>query len=105
MANMRFPKISDITKVLANPESQFSSMVKESIGFELPPGPLTMLLKFQKSVEAGETPKPEDFIPRDIKDILPELPRFPFGREREYEEEEERPKRRPRVAIEGGKIY
>ena len=93
------PKLSGITSTLATPEAQFEKMVKEAAKIELPEGPLTMLTKFQKSLEAGnnpelpelpELPKIEEALGR-----LPGLPKLPglpmMGKTSEYELTKEEP--------------
>jgi len=50
------PQISQFTKILSQLEGQFEGMATQT-GLPLPQGPLTQLLKVQKSVEAGRTPE------------------------------------------------
>ena len=85
------PKISDVTSMLSTPEKQFEGMAKTALKFDLPPGPLTTLFKFQQGLEAGkpelpglpEIPKVEQVLGR-----LPKLPGLPeLGGERAGEEE------------------
>ncbi len=69
------PKLSGFTEFLAQPEKQFSSMVKTSMGFSLPKGPNEMLGDIQKSLEKPGT-KLEGF-PTLPKLDLPNLPPLP----------------------------
>lgn len=71
--------MSTFTQLLATPETQFESMVKEALKVELPPGPQSTLLKIQGSIEAGKAPAPEAFMPRapKLQEILGKLPALP----------------------------
>ncbi len=77
MPPQELPKISSFTQLLAAPESQFESLVKEALKVELPPGPQSTLLKLQTSLEAGKAP--EAVVPRAPKlpEVLGKLPTLP----------------------------
>lgn len=79
MAPQELPKISTFTQLLATPETQFENLIKESLNFELPPGPQSTLLKIQSSIEAGKAPSPETLMPKapKIKDVLSSFPLLP----------------------------
>ena len=64
------PKLSDVTKVLATPEAQLEKM-------GLPPGPQSMLLKLQKSFEAGGAPEFPELPNPKIDQVLNSLPKLP----------------------------
>ena len=66
------PKISDVTAMLRTPETQFESMVKTATKVELPPGPSSLVLNFQKSIEAGKAPE----LP-EVPKVLAKLPTLP----------------------------
>jgi len=91
------PKLSQLTRVLAGPEEQFESAVEKATGVKLPPGPQTVLLGVQESIEARKAPAlPEIEFPE-----LPELPGVEGGRKfREEPAGKRRPKAR-RVFLEG----
>jgi len=74
------PKLSQLTRVLAGPEEQFESAVEKATGVKLPPGPQTVLLGVQESIEARKPPA----LP-EIE--LPELPELPGAGGRELREE------------------
>jgi len=79
MSPQELPKISALTQLLAIPETHFESMVREIFRIELPPGPQSMLLKIQSSIEAGrapELPALEFKAPR-IEEIAMKLPKLP----------------------------
>ncbi|MEM4701669.1 MAG: hypothetical protein QXZ51_05955 [Candidatus Bathyarchaeia archaeon] len=79
MPPQELPKISTFTQLLATPETQFESMVKEAFKVELPPGPQSTLLKLQASLEAGRSSTPEALVPKAPKltEILGKLPTLP----------------------------
>ncbi len=79
MPPQELPKISSFTQLLAAPEAQFESLVKEALKVELPPGPQSTLLKLQTSLEAGKAPTPEALVPRAPKltEVLGKLPTLP----------------------------
>jgi len=62
------PKLSALTKPLAFPEEQFEEAVKDATGFTLPPGPCSMLITLQQTIEG----------------IVPASP-LPFGKEKKGE--------------------
>lgn len=105
MSPQELPKISSFTQLLATPETQFESMVKEALKVELPPGPQSTLLKLQAFIESGKALSPEAVVPKAPKlpEILGKLPTLPKledilpGTERKAEyqlsgAEKERPK-------------
>ena len=69
------PKLSGITKALITPEAGFEKMVKDAVKVELPPGPQSIFLKFQKSVEGGDAPNVDEIVPKGLE--LPKLPPLP----------------------------
>ena len=72
------PKVSQFTKVLCTPETQFEKMVMGATKVELPTGPLSVLLKLQQGLEAGENPKlPEAPKIESILAKFPTLPKLP----------------------------
>lgn len=90
------PKLSGLTTPLRTPELQFEKMALTTFDIELPRGPLSMLLNFQRSFEIGETPEFPEFPgfpefpselpkPPELQGILakfpklPGLPELPFG--------------------------
>jgi len=84
------PKLSGLTGVLTTPESQFEKMVKDATKVNLPPGPQSMLLKLQKSLEGGGSSSPlsppnalkiEEVLKSFPK--LPSLPSLPFTEQTE----------------------
>jgi len=79
MPPQELPKISTFTQLLATPETQFESMVREALKVELPPGPQSTLLKLQTSLEAGKSPTPEALVPKAPKlpEVLGKLPTLP----------------------------
>ncbi|MFQ6076357.1 MAG: hypothetical protein ACE5Z5_09540 [Candidatus Bathyarchaeia archaeon] len=77
MAKPELPKLSGITKALTTPEAGFEKMVRDAVKVELPPGPQSILLKFQESIEAGNAPKVEEVLPEAPKVELPKLPPLP----------------------------
>lgn len=84
MSPQELPKISTFTQLLATPETQFESLVKEALKLELPPGPQSTLLKLQTSLEAGKAPSLEAVVPKAPKPLevlaeLPALPKLPAG--------------------------
>ncbi|MBS7635781.1 hypothetical protein KEJ37_00305 [Candidatus Bathyarchaeota archaeon] len=79
MPPQELPKISSFTQLLAAPETQFESLVKEALKVELPPGPQSTLLKLQTSLEAGKAPSSEAVVPKAPKlpEVLGKLPTLP----------------------------
>lgn len=75
MDKPELPKLSGITKALITPEAGFEKMVKDAVKVELPPGPQSIFLKFQKSVEAGDSPNVDEIVPKALE--LPKLPPLP----------------------------
>lgn len=71
------PKVSDFTTMLSTPEKQFESMARTSLRFDLPPGPLTTLLKFQKGLEAGKPELPKLPEAPKVEQVLARLPKLP----------------------------
>lgn len=76
------PKLSGLTGVLITPESQFEKMVKDATKIDLPPGPQSMLLKLQKSLEVGgaaSLPNPFPNPPNapKIEEVLKSFPKLP----------------------------
>ena len=61
---MSLPKISVLTKMFTSPEEMFEKTVKDALKLELPPGPMTTLLKLQESIEAGKVPSLESILPK-----------------------------------------
>ncbi|MEM1601327.1 MAG: hypothetical protein QW339_05075 [Sulfolobales archaeon] len=76
---MEIPKLSQLTKVLATPEEYFENLIKSTLNIEIPPGPQSMLLKLQASIEAGETPSIEKLLPKAprIEEVLTRFPKLP----------------------------
>ncbi|MEM3994960.1 MAG: hypothetical protein QXW40_06180, partial [Thermofilum sp.] len=72
-------KLSQFTKVLATPEEYFENLIKSTLNIEIPPGPQSMLLKLQASIEAGEAPSIEKLLPKAprIESILARFPKLP----------------------------
>ena len=75
MDKPELPKLSGITKALITPEAGFEKMVKDAVKVELPPGPQSIFLKFQKSVEGGDAPNVDEIVPKGLE--LPKLPSLP----------------------------
>lgn len=82
------PKFSGFTSTLSTPEKQLETMLKETLGIELPPGPSAMVMKFQRSLETGSTPEFPEFpgmpgLPSELpqppspQGILAKLPKIP----------------------------
>ena len=72
----KLPQISSFTELFRAPEVQFENMVK-SLGIQLPPGPQSVVLQFQKSLETGSPiPKPEEILPKP-ESILASMPKLP----------------------------
>lgn len=69
---LQLPRLSEITRQLTAPETQFESMVKQSLGIQLPPGPMSVILNIQRSIE-GAAPTQQPRLPR-LEEILPRLP-------------------------------
>lgn len=71
------PKLSQFTKLLAQPEAQIESMLR-SAGIPVPPGPMTTLYKLQEAFERGESPNVEEIfqLPR-AEEVLARLPAVP----------------------------
>lgn len=69
------PKLSGFTSVLAQPEKQFSTMVKSALGVSLPKGPNEMLQSFQQNLEVPGTST--SGFPTLPKLDLPALPPLP----------------------------
>lgn len=49
----KLPKLSQLTQILAAPETYFENMIKSSLNIEAPPGPMSLILNIQKSLEGG----------------------------------------------------
>ncbi|MEM4429656.1 MAG: hypothetical protein QXM08_00650 [Thermofilaceae archaeon] len=78
---MELPKLSQFTRVLATPEEYFERAAKSSLNIELPPGPMSMLLKLQTALETGEAPRIERVLPAirppGLQEILASIPKLP----------------------------
>ena len=70
------PKLSDFTRVLVTPETEFEKMVKDATGVELPQGPQSMVLKLQEDFEAGEEPEVPEALRKGPTAILAQLPKL-----------------------------
>jgi hypothetical protein len=60
-----------MTKMFTSPEEMFEKTVKDALKVELPPGPMSTLVKIQESIESGKPPA--------IETLLPKLPPLPGG--------------------------
>lgn len=78
---MEIPKLSQFTKVLATPEEYFENTVKSALNIEIPPGPMSMILKVQTALEKGELPAIERILPAvkppKLQEILASIPKLP----------------------------
>jgi hypothetical protein len=57
--------------MFTSPEEMFEKTVKDALKVELPPGPMSTLVKIQESIESGKPPA--------IETLLPKLPPLPGG--------------------------
>ncbi|MEM3994915.1 MAG: hypothetical protein QXW40_05955 [Thermofilum sp.] len=75
---LELPKLSTFTRILAIPEEYFQNTVKSIANIDIPPGPQSLLLKLQESVEAGQIPSvaPKVQLPR-LEEILARFPALP----------------------------
>ncbi len=78
---MELPKLSQFTKVLVTPEELFENTVKSSLNIDIPPGPMSVLLKLQTAVESGGLPRIESILPEirppRLQEILASIPKLP----------------------------
>lgn len=75
---MELPRISQFTKILAAPEEMFENTVRSLLNIEIPPGPQSVLLRLQTSIESGGIPAPESIAKAlGIGDVLARIPRPP----------------------------
>jgi len=80
---IRLPRLSDVTALLAEPEISFETTVESSIGVRPPPGPMSVLLSIQRSIESSIGAKPIGEalsglrLPR-LDELAKSLPRLPL---------------------------
>ncbi|MEM1697555.1 MAG: hypothetical protein QXG48_02755, partial [Thermofilaceae archaeon] len=75
---LELPRISQFTKILAAPEEMFENAVRSLLNIEIPPGPQSVLLRLQTSIESGGIPAPESIAKAlGIGDVLARIPRPP----------------------------